>query len=135
MELKVLTIIVLSHFCMLKKLLIVTKENSDKKIADDGTHYDYIDNDVIQNVTDNNNDDMADVKIQSATSGNPVELKCVSPQEFSTCFFTKTDADNFYRIRPNAKFHDKRLQCLCDVSLSMILLLSSFNPNPHLNQN
>ena len=131
MELKVLTIIVLSHFCMLKKLLIVTKENSDKKIAD-GTHYDYIDNDIIKNVTDNN---MADVKIQSATSGNPVELKCVSPQEFSTCFFTKTDADNFYRIRPNAKFHDKRLQCLCDVSLSMIFLLPSFNPNTHLNQN
>ena len=124
MELKVLTIVVLSNFCILKKLLIVTKENSDKKIADDGTHYDYIDNDVIQNVTD-----MADVKIQSATSGNPVELKCVSPQEFSTCFFTKTDAEIYYKIQPNANFHNKRLQCLCDVSLSMIyyrLILTYF---------
>ena len=134
MEPKVLTIIVLSNFCLLKKLLIVTKENSDNKIAD-GTHYDYIDNDIIQNVTDNNNDYMADVKIQSATSGNPVELKCVSPQEFSTCFFTKTDAEIYYKIQPNANFHNKRLQCLCNVSLSMILFLPSFNPNPHLNQN
>ena len=66
---------------------------------------------------DSQNDYMADVDIQSVDAGEPVELKCVSPTEFSGCFFSKTDEKLIYRIEPNSSFKDARLTCLCDVSL------------------
>merc|ERR1711915_734721 len=68
------------------------------------------------------NDYMADIDIQSVDVGKPVELKCVSPKDFSACFFSKTDGNLYYRIRPNASFEENRIQCLCDRE-------KSINPN------
>ena len=79
-----------------------TKDNG--YMTDDiTTHFDY----------------MADVKIQSIDIGKPVQLKCDSPKEFSRCFFSKIDGNTFYRMQPKATFHDERLKCLCDVSVSL----------------
>ena len=73
-----------------------------------------------KNTNDHHNDYMADLEIQSVDVGKPVELKCVSPKDFSRCLFSKTDGNLYYRIRPKASFEENRLQCLCDVSSSKI---------------
>ena len=84
-----------------KKFLLETKQKfENKKIA-----------------MNSQNDYMADVEIQSVDAGEPVELKCVSPTEFSGCFFSKTDEKLIYRIESNSSFKNGRLTCLCDVSL------------------
>lgn len=81
-----------------KKFLLETKQKfEDKKIA-----------------MNSQNDYMADVEIQSVDAGEPVELKCVSPTEFSGCFFSKTDEKLIYRIESNSSFKNGRLTCLCD---------------------
>ena len=66
----------------------------------------------------NHNDYMVDIEIQSVDVGQPVELKCTSPKEFSACFFSKPGGNIFYKIQPNVKFEKDRLHCLCDVSPS-----------------
>ena len=62
------------------------------------------------------NDYMADIQIQSVDVGNPVELKCVSPKTFSSCFFSKTGENVYYKIEPKVSFQNQRFGCLCDVS-------------------
>ena len=93
----------LSFFAESKKFLMTTKEkslNATKKKSMDESQNDY----------------MADIQIQSVDVGTPVDLKCVSPKEFSACFYSKTGDNNYYKIEPKASFQNKRLQCLCDVS-------------------
>ena len=103
--------------CISKTLLIETKQlsvkNDSERITGD-TIYDDIDKNILDNTA---NDYMADVEIKSAQIGESVELKCVSPKEFSRCFFSKVDEHLFYEIRPKVDFQNQRLQCLCDVSL------------------
>ena len=93
----------LSFFAESKKFLLTSKEKSlnatQKKSMDESQ-----------------NDYMADIQIQSVDVGTPVDLKCVSPKEFSACFYSKTGDNNYYKIEPKASFQNKRLQCLCDVS-------------------
>ena len=101
MQTNFLTILLISSQVRLaKRYLIKARQNQPSKKIDDDKHNDY----------------MADVQIKSVDVGNPVELKCVSPKEFSTCLFSKTGEDLLYRIKPNSTFDDSRLQCLCDVS-------------------
>ena len=93
----------LSFFAESKKFLLTSKEkslNATKKKSMDESQNDY----------------MADIQIQSVDVGTPVDLKCVSPKEFSACFYSKTGDNNYYKIEPKASFQNKRLQCLCDVS-------------------
>ena len=93
----------LSFFAESKKFLMTTKEkslNATKKKSMDESQKDY----------------MADIQIQSVDVGTPVDFKCVSPKEFSACFYSKTGDNNYYKIEPKASFQNKRLQCLCDVS-------------------
>ena len=106
-----------------KKFLIETRQKYSKRPHDD-THYDYMEDPISQNIANK----MAIVKIRNVDVGNSVDLKCTSPKEFSTCFFSKKDGDNYYRVRPGAKFLDNRLHCLCDVSIQswkQILILGS----------
>ena len=93
----------LSFFAESKKFLLTSKEkslNATKKKSMDESQNDY----------------MADIQIQSVDVGTPVDLKCVSPKEFSACFYSKTGDNIYYKIEPKASFQNKRLQCLCDVS-------------------
>ena len=105
---KSIVIILHSYLIITKKLLVRTVKHpptsADERIGDES--YD---------------DYMADAQIQTVNVGDPVDLKCNSPKEFAACFFSKTDEFINYRILPNATFPDKRLQCLCDVSLELKL--------------
>ena len=102
-----------SYLYIARKLLLETRQKSGEikqhtkddvyTTEDITTHFDY----------------MADVKIKSVDAGKPVQLKCNSPKGFSRCFFSKIDENTFYRMQPKATFHDKRLKCLCDVSISL----------------
>ena len=65
---------------------------------------------------DKDRDYMAELDIKSVDEGHPVELKCVSPREFSACHFSKTNENIIYRIQPKVAFQNERLLCLCDVS-------------------
>ena len=90
--------------CTSKRYLLKTGSNS-KEIYDEIA------------IKDSHNDYMADVKIQSVDVGKSVELKCVSPKEFSGCYFSKTDEKLIYRIEPTSSFQNNRISCLCDVSI------------------
>ena len=101
MKANFLTIVIISsQVCLAKKYLIKARQNPPSKKIGDDKHNDY----------------MANVQIKSVDVGNPVELKCVSPKEFSRCLFSKTGEDLLYRIKPNSTIDDSRLRCLCDVS-------------------
>ena len=103
-------------FCESKKYLLKTEklsgnQNLNTTIRDeefDVKHDDY----------------MVDIDIQSVDVGQPVELKCASPKEFSACFFSKPEGHILYKIRPNFRFEGNRLQCL---SVCMILCLYQRN--------
>jgi len=97
----------LSLFVGSKKFLIKTKEKSLNATKKKSINLSY---------DDSQNDYMADIQIQSVDAGTPVDFKCVSPKEFSACFFSKTGDNNYYKVEPKASFQNKRLQCLCDVS-------------------
>merc|ERR1719244_2529579 len=96
----------LSFLCFAKMLLIETSplmpgKNESKGITG-SISFDVDDDD--KNVDAAANDYMADVKLKSVDVGKPVRLKCVSPQEFSACFFTKEDSLILYQVQPKAAF-------------------------------
>ena len=112
-----------SFLCLAKKLLIETRQISGEKQSkriSNASHYDDMDEENY--VDDTSNDYMFDVEIKSVDAGNPVQLKCESPTEFSKCSFTKVDELISYEIRPKVSFQNQRLQCLCDVSLAYFMV-------------
>ena len=72
---------------------------------------------------DTGNDYMETIAQQTVTAGEEFSLMCNSSQEIKECYFSNNDGNTIYRVRKGARFHQRRLQCVCDVRMLLFIII------------